>query len=433
MLSRSKTFQSIRQAPSQLPRASLSIIALVCLLSLMVLGPYMTYKPQPFTGEGSPLRQLGYLMVVAMAVAGLRGKRLGPELLVIPLSMVVALLWCWLSLFWAIDPDKAFRRLALTTLIIWIIYLVVRQVRFETTIDVMRLFLLVVLFANYAIVFALPTEGIHQVDSEGDPGLIGSWRGILLQKNFAGAVCSFTIMLFLFDAKHIPPLLRWGSIILSFVFLYKTNSKTSIMLLIMACSGGYAYAKLNPNVRKLVFCILMLVFTAVGFGVYVFWDLVAAPFQSEDSLTGRVQIWPILVAYWKENWLLGAGYGSFWNIGPDGPIFLYARNWVTLLGNGHNGYLDLLVQIGLPGLVLVIFATMIVPLGRLFWQPMIVGEKGGMLVAFILFCAGHNVTETSLFERDTIVQTFLMFACALAAQLSQVKPQRPQKDRRLRR
>jgi O-antigen ligase len=143
------------------------------------------------------------------------------------------------------------------------------------------------------------------------------------------------------------------------------------------------------------------------------WDETLGPFARRDGLTGRVQIWPSMVGYATDHPITGAGYGSFWNIGPSSPVYQYGRNWVAELSNGHNGYLDLLVGIGLPGLILVVAATMIIPVFKLLANTSLARERGALLIALLVFCAGHNMTETSLFERDTIIQVFLMLAVAL--------------------
>jgi O-antigen ligase len=84
-----------------------------------------------------------------------------------------------------------------------------------------------------------------------------------------------------------------------------------------------------------------------------------------------------------------------------------------MLGNGHNGYLDLALQVGVPGMVLVTFAAIVWPLLRLFSSRIASPARRALIVAVVIFCAGHNITETSLFDRDMIVHVFLMFAIAL--------------------
>jgi O-antigen ligase len=83
-----------------------------------------------------------------------------------------------------------------------------------------------------------------------------------------------------------------------------------------------------------------------------------------------VQIWPILFDFWKDHPLTGSGYGAFWDIRDPQPIYEYMSGypawqaWIADLTSAHNGYIDLLVQTGLPGLVLGVCATLLAPLWK---------------------------------------------------------------------
>ena len=400
---------------SREPHRDVAIFALFVLLALVVLGPYMSSSDEPFTGEGSTSRQLGYMSVFIMILWASRVGENPRRLLAVPLSLTVLLGWCWLSLAWALDPYIAIRRLGLTTLIIWTIFMVVRQLGFEETFRVIRWIMVLVLAANYLAVIGWPAVGIHQVTQIGDPGIVGDWRGILQQKNFAGAMCALTILTYVLDKRQQSFILRVGVILATAYFLYRTSSKTSMGLLVLSLCAGWAFTKYDVRYRTLLIFSLIVALIPVVLIVHAHWDQLVAPFNSEDALTGRVQIWPILLAYWHDNWLLGAGFGSFWNIGPFSPVYRYAgsESWVETITSGHNGYLDLVVQIGLPGLVLAVVTTIVLPLMKLLANASTVRSNGALLMAFLVFCAGHNMTESSLLDRDAIVQVFLMFTIAL--------------------
>jgi O-antigen ligase len=98
--------------------------------------------------------------------------------------------------------------------------------------------------------------------------------------------------------------------------------------------------------------------------LYSYGDSLSAAFASPDALTGRVQIWPVLIAYSRDHWMQGSGYGSFWNIGGASPAYEYATGRVSTIASGHNGYLDLLAPIGVPGLLLVSATANVVPARR---------------------------------------------------------------------
>lgn len=392
--------------------ANLSIIALIVLCAL---APLMSFKPAPFTGDGSPARQMAYgilLMVTLYAAAPMQDIR---RLFILPFSLTLVLIWCWLSLSWSLQSDIALRRLLLTTIVIWSIFLMVARAGYRPSLTTIRWCLILILIANYIAVLATPAIGIHQPGEVGDEALIGNWRGVMIQKNFAGAICAFTIMIFSFDARDVRKFVRLAVIVGAAFFLVKSMSKTSMGIMVLAMLCGSLFLFYNPRFRLLLVPIFTILIVVIGLGMFLNWETITAPYYSRDALTGRVQIWPAMFAYAQNHLMMGTGYGSFWNIGlGKSPIFEYANGWiVTYASQGHNGYIDLLVTIGLPGLILTILATLVVPIIQLLASLTISRQTGALLISFIIFAAGHNMTESSLMDRDTIVQIFLMIGLAL--------------------
>jgi len=401
------------QANLDARHAWFSSLVLGYLVFLTLIGQLLSIKPQPFTGEGNPMRQLFYILALGLAIWAARGLAQPRRLLVLPVSMTIALLWCLLSVSWALAPSISIRRLILTISALWSVFIVVRNAGFERSVRAIQIMLVVGLVLNYAAIVISPGTAIHQPGQAGGPELIGNWRGVLPHKNFAGAICAMTIIYFGLAGQRLKIVYKLAIMLAAAFFLYKTASKTSMGFTAAAMVAGWMANRYNPRYRSIILPLALVVIAcAVMFGQEQLAALLS-PFSRQDALTGRVQIWPILVNYARDHWLLGSGYGSFWNIGGDSPVFHYARSWVKELGNGHNGYLDLLVQIGVPGLLLTVFATMFLPLGKLFASQGMVPQRRGFLIAVILFCMGHNLTESSLMDRDAIVQMFLMMAVAL--------------------
>ncbi len=74
------------------------------------------------------------------------------------------------------------------------------------------------------------------------------------------------------------------------------------------------------------------------------------------ELNGRFPIWSLMLEQaWKSPWL-GYGFAGFWTSDASDPIF--SLSWASLAReagvrfNSHNGYLELLLQLGLVGLTL---------------------------------------------------------------------------------
>jgi hypothetical protein len=170
------------------------------------------------------------------------------KLLIVPMTLMLAVGWCWLSLTWAIDPLISFRRLLLTTMIIWTIFLVIDDCGYDRTIKVLMIFLTALLAANYVAIAVWPSA-VHSLADSMDKGLVGDWRGLLPQKNFTGAICAMTILIFAFGGQRMWPALRLGIIVATAYYLFRTQSKTSMGMLVTALLSGAIALRFQPKYR----------------------------------------------------------------------------------------------------------------------------------------------------------------------------------------
>jgi hypothetical protein len=205
-----------------------STIALFMVLILMIVGPIIT-DDGPNTGTGNLFRQVSYAIVFAFTLWSVRVVNQPSKLLAVPISLLIAIGWCWLSLTWAIEPSISLRRLLLTTLIIWTIFLAVEDCGYDRTIRTCIIFLAVLLIANFIAIAVWP-KAVHLPGESHDVQLIGDWRGLLPQKNFTGAVCAVTVIMLIFGGQTMKSWLRWSLTLATVYYLFKTQSKTS-----MAC------------------------------------------------------------------------------------------------------------------------------------------------------------------------------------------------------
>lgn len=390
-----------------------SALALGALLFSAVVGLQMLQSPSSpsaaMTGEGDSTRQVIYAALFAVSICLYATRPVSP----LPLSMIVLLAWCWISLTWAIEPAIAFRRLTLTTMIILSIFWLVAETGPERALRVFGHVLLLALLSNFLWVGL--GWGVH-VPGELDPALVGNWRGATIHKNVAGAVCALTILVLILYPPFNNELMRFIALVLSLVFLFFTQSKTSIALMAVAVILGLVYLWMGSSRRLFIIpCLFIFVACGVAFGLDYF-DLLLDQFSDPNGFTGRVQIWPVLVQFAGDHPWLGAGFGSFWNIGDASPVRQLTNGWVSRLATGHNGYLDVLVQVGFPGLTLAIFVTMLLPLWVLMTRREIPARLGAALVSMLVFCAGHNLTESSLLDRDMVVWVTLAFVLAVQRQ-----------------
>ncbi len=390
-------------------------IAIVALIALVMLGPLMTIVEGSAAGEGSSDRQIGYLLILGLTIYAILPTATPRSLVAFTWPLLIAFAWCWISLTWAIDPGVAFRRVLLTTLVAWMVFALVRHAGYQLSADILRYSLLAAVLISYLVVRVDPPIGIHLVTEPGiATSLIGNWRGFLGHKNFAGAVCALCLIMFLFDAKHVRSAIRIFAIAVAGYFLFRSQSKTSAGMLVLASTGGLIFELVSIRLRRYLIPILTIGGSAIWFLVSAYGDMVQSNFLSPKAFTGRGQIWSTLLNYSADHPLLGAGFGSFWNIQKSSPVFEYGQGYVTIIFVGHSGYIDQLVTVGIPGVLMMIFAMAVWPLAKLLVSQQIPKGQGALISAMLMFCIGHNITESGLFERDGIVSTMFFFAVAFA-------------------
>jgi exopolysaccharide production protein ExoQ len=184
---------------------TLAQLAFLALVLLAMAGPWMTDQGNDALGR---IREIGYAGVLLATAVAVRPWQHPERLLVVPLPLLVALGWCYFSLSWALYPAVGLRRLILTTMVLWSLFAQLREIGVQRSITILRAALVVVLVVNFLVVFFAPVVG---VGGPNEADLAGDWRGMMGQKNWAGFTCAMTLILFAFDAGHVPVALRSSS------------------------------------------------------------------------------------------------------------------------------------------------------------------------------------------------------------------------------
>ncbi|MDZ7895471.1 MAG: O-antigen ligase family protein [Sphingobium sp.] len=363
-------------------------------LMLVLLGPLMStgfeVNPEVNTsGEGSVLRQACYVLVALMLLIALKPWENFSRFLAIPRPLFIGLAYCWISLFWAIEPAVSLRRLILTTMVMWVLFASMRQLKFEEAVKLLRIGLWQNRSPDRQLrhVILWPEFGMHGGNQLDEFSLAGDWRGALQHKNFAGAACAFTVILFAFDRGTMHRAIQIGVLAAASYFLYRSNSKTSVGLVVAALAAGFLFLRYKLRYKAVVLAIVSVLAIAATVAAAIFQNPLTAKLSDPKAFTGRTKIWKALWDYLVDHPLLGSGYGSFWNIGASSPIYTYGSGDVLVVPEAaYNGFLDVAVALGIPGFILILVVAIIMPFRKLLGSPLMVGSKGALLVGLFLFC-----------------------------------------------
>jgi exopolysaccharide production protein ExoQ len=402
-----KSLVSQWQDGDLLSPSNLARISLCALLATMIGGAGVTFGSAEMNGEGSLFRQISYFLTFLIAFLSAQPLSRPRNLLSVPPLVAAVMAWCWLSLAWSAVPAVAIRRITLTTIILWTVAMSVRILGYRECLKIVRFFLTATLCANYIAVIFFSEFGIHQTFDMVDRGLVGDWKGIVQHKNYAGALSALAILFYVFDRYRGNIVFRSIFAGSAFVFLIYSHSKTSLGILVICLIIGTVARFYRPEFFKYVAIALTVTLVLALLSISPAMQSLTQLLQDPAAFTGRSQIWQMLLRYIGDHPLLGSGYGSFWNAGPESPVYDYATGWIRRIASGHNGYLDVAAQIGVGGAIVTVLAFVILPIYKLLTAPHFSAVDRAFFLSALLFCAGHNVTETSLLDRDAFVQVFL--------------------------
>lgn len=393
--------------------------------SIVSYNAIMGFQKNLTTGEGDSSRQIVYgALFLGVLLYSCAKERSIPKIFSFPIPWAILMVFCLASSTWALEPDISIRRSILLIMITWITFRCVVAGGYEGIRPVVRVVLLLTLIGNYLWVIFIPSIGIHQAKEIMDPSILGAWKGMVAQKNHAGAVTAMLIIFYFFDSKSIPAIRRYLILAFSIFFLIKTQSKTSMGVLTLSIIIAQIYKLYSPKYKYLVATLSIIPTLIIFYLVRMNWNLITNPVLDPYAFTGRGAIWAAVIDWLHEdnNWVLGSGFGSFWNIGNQSPIFSHGTGWITEIGNAHDGYLEVLSTLGVFGLALTIFTAFLYPILLLMSHPHVDREKGALVIAVIIFAIGQNFTESTLLDRDQFINVFIVLSSAFARDLTYGRP-----------
>jgi O-antigen ligase len=264
------------------------------------------------------------------------------------------------SLVWSIDPGLTMRRVlrASTIVMICMGFTLVgwHPKRFQNTV---RPIMTAVLVVSILFVLVDPDDAVHHTMQE---ELKGAWHGITMGKNILGSFASVSIVLWLHGwlAKEAKGLAVIGGMTLGVVTLIFTRSATSVMSTVFAVLFMLILLRAPGSLRRYmpylvgIFATLTLIYALAVLrlvpGMEIFLKPIALLTGKDLTFTGRTAIWDILNEHIRLRPWFGSGYGAYWaGPTPTSPSFEMLTRLYFYPTEGHNGYLDVINDLGLAG------------------------------------------------------------------------------------
>ncbi len=315
------------------------------------------------------------------------------------------LLWCSLSILWSDYKFVSFKRLfqiftAYTVLLAGLLHT-------RSSKDLFKYFK--ILFAPYIIISLVTIFTVPAARDE-----YGMWRGIATHKNFLGQASLLSALIWFYSLKidsYKGKVFAWFMLAISIVLLIGSSSTTSTLTFVFIVFAWFLFF-LDDQFKTLgvgrilstltIFSLIALLILAItlapDIGKSLFGDM-----GKDMTFTGRTEIWgDIFKEIGKHPWL-GAGFQSFWVLDNNSLLLLY-NIYIWLPKQAHNGYIDILNEVGIIGLFILVgmifnyFINLARYNGEQFWKWFIVA-------ALII-----NFQESTLFRPGIMSGIMFMFA-----------------------
>lgn len=365
-------------------------VTILIMLSGAILGPVFAHDA---TSE-TPLLRMAWLPVYA-AIAGLvlwRIERMAAYWApAVAVTLLVGLAFA--SQWWSIAPDVTGRRviaLAVTSVFALWVAAVYPGRRLPLLLTWTGLIMAV---GGLVFVFAWPEIGVHQDVNA------GTWRGMWFEKNqmgwimVAGATAAAAVLASPGRGKRLAAA-TWA---LSALLVLGTQSKTALICLIGASGliGALWVLRKVPTALAVAGVWIGVVVGGLALTLALLApELIFEALGKDPTLTGRTLIWESLMRRVAERPLLGHGYSAFWGA-HSVPAAYIRREAEWLVPSAHNGWLEILAELGWVGVCAVTAVAVLAVVGTVARLPGAGRREGfwaaGYLVAYLVLSFSESV------------------------------------------
>lgn len=337
------------------------------------------------------------LYVVIMGMICLR-QRVALRLPFISPAVSALLVLAFASCLWSIEPEITLRRsVAFLFTTAFGLYLALRW----PLADIIKLFavtLSILTLTSIALALAVPSIGVDHTLHE------GAWKGVYFQKNVTGraTVWMMLCLMWLHWQGYGPRWVIRGMLAAGALLLLMCGSGTALLTTIMSAGVLAALRWVRIDVRTLIpaAALLALLALATALATTVFYEDVMAMLGRDPTLTGRTELWEHTLTSIQERFVLGWGYAAYW-YGDYGPAAIFTVGWG--IASAHNGVIEVLLDLGVPGLVLVLWL-----MGRVLVQGFAAARygkaraEGAFIVTMACAMTAISLSESIFMERHSI-------------------------------
>jgi exopolysaccharide production protein ExoQ len=336
---------------------------------------------------------LAFLMVIYLLVSE---KQLSAYMLswsrqgVLSLFLII----CALSLFWAVDRTASLHRVLVLIASTAVASYFGMRFNLQGILRGLFWFGVIIVVTSLFLIIFIPALG-----TDLNPPYNGAWRGVFWHKNHLGSLASLLNLIFLillFDKDFSTSFIKkgFGSILylLSLVLVVYSRSAAGYILVFILHAGFIFLFLWLRFARQLHRAHYLVLGAVIGLGIFLVLlnlDFILGLLNRDATLTGRMSLWAYLFQAWVSHrpWF-GYGFGSVWAVETFRLKAQQALGWRYPVMIGDNGFMDLLLNGGLVGLIFflgVYIKAWVVCAQRAFAHPALINLFTLLIMVFSFF------------------------------------------------
>jgi O-antigen ligase len=185
---------------------------------------------------------------------------------------------------------------------------------------------------------------------------------------------------------------------LAVVLLVLSHSGTGVAVLAALCAVVPLYHALRHRRGLRIPAMIIAVLVGAGaFGIFVYDRAPLVAILGKDpTLTGRTELWSALVGWAQQRPWLGYGYGGFWDPQAMMSGAVATERGLGAAVHGHNGLLDLWLDLGLLGVAIYLAVFVGAVVTALAHSQATRKFIDLWPVSFLSFLLLYNVTEDAI-------------------------------------
>lgn len=309
-----------------------------------------------------------------------------------------------MSVLWSDMPYTSFKRTTRQLIAVVMSFLIATEPEPRQAVQsILRRTIYVFIPFSYILIHYFPEHGRQYHRWTGEL----MWCGVASQKNGLGLLCLSAAFFLIWSlirrrqGRDIPAtgyqtILDTFILILTFWlmggpqhnFSYSATSNATFILVLSALIGLSWMKKrgtvIGPKALIVIVAFIIGYGTVTPFIGKLYLADISFVFGRDETLTGRSEIWATLIPFAMKRPIWGHGFGGFWT---DAMRALISSN-------AHNGYLDVVLNIGFFGLFL--FAMFLLSCCRRAQREITRNFDWGILfICYLLMAVVHNIAESS--------------------------------------